>query len=215
MKCRSHRDGIMGFSLVELLAVIAIISIMAALLVPGVRGAIVRGQAVAVGNDGRQWWLGLYTENSDRYRRGEEAVWPADGTYENSTTFFKDCIASNWLDDKFTFKPMAAPGIAAANTDDPDRFSERNNAWCLVLGCGDSTKGETPFMFTRNLVAADNGDKLLDIDSFDPGAKPFGNDIGVIITFGGAVKTVRGRDAEAGMQLLFNPMGASNAFVRP
>ena len=47
----------LAFTLIELLVVIAIIAVLAALLFPAVQGALIRGQALAVANDGKQLWL--------------------------------------------------------------------------------------------------------------------------------------------------------------
>ena len=56
---------------------------------------------------------------------------------------------------------------------------------------------------------------VLGIDGLDPDAKPFGSTIGVVITFGGAVKTLRDDDDKAKFQEAFNPLEAENEFMRP
>ena len=70
-------------------------------------------------------------------------------------------------------------------------------------------------MFTRNLGAAGGGKTLLDITAFDETARPFGNAMGVIVTYGGAVRTVNKKDALRDLQGEFNPTRAKNPFVRP
>jgi prepilin-type N-terminal cleavage/methylation domain-containing protein len=214
MKATVGRSGGKGFTLIELLAVIGIIGVLAALIFPAVKGMILRGQAVAAGNDARQIWLGLYTENSDRELRGEAPVWPKSGQFATSTDFFKTCIASNWLGKEFSFKLMGATGVPKLVSKDPSRFTALNNAWCVVLDLEEDAMDETPFLFTRNLVS-DGGTTLKDINALRGGMAPFGDAMGVIITRGGAVVRVRGADATKGLQPILNPFAATNAFLRP
>ena len=213
MKRIWNRHG--AFTLIELLVVITIITILAALLVPAVRGALRKGQALAVGNDGRQVWMGLYATSSDRDVSGHGKIWPSSDDYDNSTDFFRDCIANEWLGDNYTFSFMGAPGLPRAFTDEPTEFLEENNAWCVVLDAGSASKDEMPFLFTRNLAASSGGGTIADIDSLAPDTEPFGSSIGVIVTFGGAVKLITEQSAAVDFQKAFNPYGADNAFAEP
>ena len=204
-----------GFTLIELLVVIAIITILAALLVPAVAKAMVKGQTIAVGNDGRQVWFGLYNENIEREQAGKTSVWPRSGDYATSTEFFKECMKNEWLGDKFTFSFFGAPGLTKAKTIDPSAFSSTNNAWCVVLDSA-NLHGESPLMFTRNMIAAGGGGgSLIDVKSFDAGAVPFGDAVGVVITAGGAVSIVWSDGDTDDLQAEFNPLGADNAFICP
>jgi prepilin-type N-terminal cleavage/methylation domain-containing protein len=214
MKATGHRNGASGFTLIELLAVIGIIGLLAALLFPAIKGTIVRGQALAAGNDARQIWLGLYTENSDRELRGEAPVWPKSGQFATSTDFFKTCIASNWLGKEFSFKLMGATGVPKVASRDPARFSAFNNAWCVALDLEEDAMDETPFLFTRNLVG-DGGSTLKDVTALRAGMAPFGDATAVVVTRGGAVVRLRGADARKSLQPLFNPFSATNTFLRP
>ena len=215
MKTLNRKNVHAGFTLIELLVVIAIIAILAALLLPAVKDALTKGQAVKVASDGKQIWTGLYSTNLDYEEIGRANIWPADGSFADSTEFFRSCIASNWLAETFTFRYLAAPGLASVTSRDPLLFSRNNNAWCVVTGAGNHTKLETPFMFTRNLTSSTGGGLLTDIDGLDDSIKPFGGDIAVVITFGGSVQLIRGRDTDSGLQQLFNPLGDDLAFLTP
>jgi prepilin-type N-terminal cleavage/methylation domain-containing protein len=216
MKTTGRSQQGRGFTLLELLTVVAIIGILAALLFPAIRGAILSGQAVAAGNDARQIWLALRAEDLTRQTQGEPPVWPRSGEFATSTEFFKMCIASNLLGTDFSFKQMAAVGVPAVASTDPALFAARNNAWCIAMDMNEDAKSETPFIFTRNLVASGGGAALSDIDSLQTGATPFGEALGVYVTYGGATLKIRRADvAKAGLQRQFNPFGATNAFVRP
>jgi prepilin-type N-terminal cleavage/methylation domain-containing protein/prepilin-type processing-associated H-X9-DG protein len=83
-----HRAGTAsggGFTLLELLSVVAVIALLAALLLPALSGAKGRAQAVACLNNLRQW--GLATQ---LYAAGHEDFLPPDGApnpTESSTNF--------------------------------------------------------------------------------------------------------------------------------
>lgn len=110
---------------------------------------------------------------------------------------------------------LTRTGLATLSPVDHTKFLEDNNAWCIVEGVSDRTKGETPFMFTRNLIASSGGNSLTDIDALAPDAMPVGDTVGVVITAGGAMQMARGRDAQDGLQELFNPAGDTHTFIRP
>ena len=207
------RGGRKGFTLIELLVVIAIIGILAALLFPAVQSAMIKAKAVRVGSDCRQIQLGLYGSNTERVKNSLEQLWPAD-TVSKSTDYFVTCIDSNYLDN-FSVRDFGAPGLPApAGTNSTDLKTE-NNAWCITLGCNDETTPlDTPFLITRNFKG---GDTLDAIDGMDAAVKPFGDKVGVVITFGGRVRILNGKDFKntADGKKLFNPSGSTAKIARP
>jgi len=84
-----------------------------------------------------------------------------------------------------------------------------------TVAVGNDLRAESPLMFTRNFVATGGGTTLADIAAFDPDVEPFNDVIGVIITFGGAVKIVRKKDAESDMQAFFNPLDSDKSLICP
>ncbi len=215
MKKREPLTRKLAFTLIELLVVIAIIAILAALLFPAVQGALIKSQGLAVGQNGNQIWLGLYAENLERERTGGAPVWPASADYANTTEYFKDCITDSWLGDEYSFSIMSAPGLEKAETLDPAEFTADHNAWCIVVDAGRDLHPESPFMFTRNFVGTGGGTTLADVDALDPDTRPFNDVLGVIITYGGAIKVVKSKDAVKDMQAFFNPFNSTKEFICP
>jgi prepilin-type N-terminal cleavage/methylation domain-containing protein len=204
--------GSRGFTLIELLVVIAIIGILAALLFPAVQGALLKAKANKVGSDGRQVWLGLFAENTDRISVGEAEIWPGTGT--TSTAYFRTCIESNWLEG-FSFSSFSAPGIAAYTGTNAASFMGDNNAWSCSVGVDENTLPEVPFLFTRNWGPS-SATEIDDIQSLTS-SKPFGDKVGVIVTAGGRVRLVKGKDIKdsASCQRQFNPLGKDNTILWP
>ena len=210
-----------GFTLIELLVVIAIIGILAALLFPAVQGALLKTKATKVGSDGRQIWLGLFDENTSRVSVGDPEVWPND-TNNTSTVYFNDCIVSNWLEG-FSYSAFSAPGVPAyvPPITGATNFQARYNAWSVTLGLDESTLPEVPFLFTKNWREAGGfgggaGSSIRNIVALDSNTQPFKGKVAVIVTAGGRVRIVKGKDIQGNTgQARFNPLNAEKLYIRP
>lgn len=193
-----------GFTLIELLVVIAIIGILAALLFPAIQGALVKAKAVKVGSNGRQVHLAVFGENLSRDTINMPLIWaqiapdPNDFGQEFADACQNSCEYIKWLVDTETMEGVdltyfSAPGLIPE--EDPDQFTENNNAWCITAGIMDDMPAETPFMFTKNfnlsgdLSTLDEAEPLLRSTPALP--MPFGNKVGVVITKGGGVKVLQ------------------------
>ena len=153
MKCR-------GFTLIELLVVIAIIAILAALLFPGVQGAINRAKMTTMMNNGRQIYTGLFAKmmSPEVVSGAVTFTYPSVSNYPTSTDYIKYIVANKLLNVDFSF--FAGPGVTAAKGTDPTKFSAVNNAWKVTSGLTESDLATTPFWFTKNLTISKLGDPL-------------------------------------------------------
>jgi prepilin-type N-terminal cleavage/methylation domain-containing protein len=74
-----------GFTLVEMLVVIAIIAILAAALFPAIQSAMDQARAAAMKSKGRGVWLAIMSANKEREPLEKGALWPAEAKVEFAT----------------------------------------------------------------------------------------------------------------------------------
>jgi len=157
-----------GFTLVEMLVVIAIIAILAAALFPAISSAIESARAVAVKNKGRSIWTAVISANSEREIHDMTALWAGDLIKKDSMTFtdaeayfnylMSDGVTVSTIEAKIDnrvvgdLKPsmLTAPGITAIADGQAGSLAAGNNAW-HVAKIEDSYPAEVPFLITRNV----------------------------------------------------------------
>ncbi len=71
-----------GFTLIEMMVVIAIIAILAAALFPAIQGAINTAKASSYKQKGRGIWVGIVSANADREPIGKQPLWPGNGSQD-------------------------------------------------------------------------------------------------------------------------------------
>lgn len=201
-----------GFTLVEMLVVIAIISVLAAALFPAITGALNSASATALKQKGRGIWVAITETNMEREPLNLTALWPYelnkdDSSVGSATAYFTYLLSdgttkTSIADDTnsrvatdLSPESLIASGIAAAKSG--SAVDAKNLAWGVVV-VADSTPGEIPFLISRNFQAAggtlaqvandtDTGDlKLSDV-------KPFNTTRAVWVTRGGGTFDARAK----------------------
>jgi hypothetical protein len=204
---------------------VVVIGGIAALVYPAITGALLMANSLEFGSKGRQLHLGLFEVSMEAEALDLKPFWPLEGQYATSTEFFKIVVASNYVKGiDFTF--FGGPGIKnQKDTMNPVEFTADNNAWGVVVqstnelsNAEEYYRKDAPFLFSRNIGFGTppgppkEGDTIADMTGLRKDIKPFGNKVGVIVTFGGAVKIL---PLKVATQTNFNPKGETLKFIMP
>jgi prepilin-type N-terminal cleavage/methylation domain-containing protein len=215
-----------GFTLIEMLVVIAIIGLLAALLVPVVHEAQVAGERVKMVNNGRGIHQSVVAAVTLREgTSGGQALqgFPlsaamAGGTAvpDNSNQYFAYLVTNGVINvpwQYFAGRGMtAAPGqYVEGRPETLSRFGEANNAWCVTVDLSPED-GSAPFLVTRNLQvsawsATDEGDARGSLTG-----APFADNAVIVVTAGGSAQALL-KTAITWQNL--NPTYLDKAVLRP
>lgn len=190
-----------GFSLIELMAVIAIIGILITLVSPQISKARLRGKLTQQAVKARSIVEAVTAKaGGSRFSQG----WPQAGEYGSSTAFLTALVEEGYLDVDYAW--FAGPGMTPAR--DKDDFNDANNAWCILLNVNDMTPGNTPVVFLRNVDPSGN---------VDAAALPFGNKGFAFATKNGeAVSVEQGELNGNDFQYIFKfPDGVDTSCLKP
>ncbi|MBR4611401.1 MAG: prepilin-type N-terminal cleavage/methylation domain-containing protein [Kiritimatiellae bacterium] len=155
-----------GFTLVEMLVVIAIISVLAAALFPAISNALSSASATALKQKGRGIWVAITSSNMEREPLNLGSLWPYEwskdagaGSPGTAVAYFNYLLSDGSTTTKttddtdlrvvadLTPDTLIANGVPAAKIG--DTLTEDNIAWGVVV-VGDSTPTEIPFLISRN-----------------------------------------------------------------
>jgi prepilin-type N-terminal cleavage/methylation domain-containing protein len=205
MKLSVTSSSKQAFTLIELMAVIAIIGILITLISPAISKAQFQAKLTKEATKARAIVEAIMAkESASRFSTG----WPKSTgkkVYATSAEFFDELVQQGFLDVDYAF--FAGPGMTPAR--DQAEFlehPERHNLWCVVMDIDDTTPGNTPVVYTRNL----------DINSFTfDESHPLGSKGFAFATKNGEAVTVN--EAEIKDQetfgAIFNFKGKSNVIA--
>ena len=203
-----------GVTIIKLVVTVVIIGVLAAILFPIVEGTVGRAKAARLGQKGREIYISIFDENVLKTALNEASIYPGSATgssnyYPTSTAFLKDTIDKGYIKN-VDFSFFSAPEMAVHASTNSSGFEASHNAWCITADIDEKTLSSVPFLFTRNIhVEANN---LAGAPSLNPGEKPFGNKLAVVVTKGGIVRIIPG---EKFNQNTFNPTEAAYPVLRP
>lgn len=114
------KKNLSGFTLIEMLVVIAIIATIAAFAVPALTSALTKGQMTGTMNNARQLYLAGYQMALDGSSNNDSTLaWPGDYTtteVPSVTKYVEKVIQNDYLKGGDLSKILSAPGAACTAT---------------------------------------------------------------------------------------------------
>ena len=194
MKKTSKRSA---FTLIELLIVIAVIGILAAMLFPAIQSVMGSAQGTQVANNGKQIVMAITSANIDRTSQMRGEVWPGKGKWQDSNAYFARLMGDGGkaVITGINFSTFAGGGVDPAA--DMTAFKKGGNVWTMLAGIANCADSRTPFMWTRNfnIEVGDFGDAQTQEDNWDnkltEGVKPFTTEEVVMVSKGAAMFPIK------------------------
>jgi len=211
-----------GFTLIEMLVVIAIIALLASILVPAVTGALGQANKTKVMSNGTSIYKSIFATITDvgAQRSGIQYFAESDSDdYSNSTDYFI------WLMEDYDnegvnvlpqdFQMFTAQGLDTVN--EISEFDGDSNAWSVVTDLTPDSESSVPFLITRNLnetelqTWSNNTDRPQNVGT-GTYEDPYGEESVIVIRIGGAGEILN----ESGLfWSVINPTKAENTIYDP
>ena len=213
MNVKKTKDS--GFTLIEMLVVIAIIALLAAILVPTVTNALDNANRTRSLSNGRGIYQAIFAAHLETINFPPEvSVWPSSTRTNtpdtDSTMYFRRLIQDDILSPDFGL--FSASGFPAAR--ELTGFSADNNTWKVTDGATNSSTSQLPFLITRNLTETRLELPVQDAtnDVIEPSGDPYDDRALVVVRVGGGGEVIPGR---ALRWTNLNPAGAENELLAP
>lgn len=163
-----------GFTLVEMLVVIAIIAILAAALFPAIQTAIDQARATAMKNKGRGVWLAVSSANMEREPLEKGPLWPTEAIAEfsditSATLYFKKLMEGGTPENQLVsdLKPEMLSGSGYKAADSVDTLTATNIAW-RVLKISDASLSASAFMVSKDIATSSDSITASTTVTLDP-----------------------------------------------
>ncbi len=205
MNVKKTKDS--GFTLIEMLVVIAIIALLAAILVPTVTNALENANRTRTLSNGRGIYQAIFAAHLETINFPlDPGVWPGQGDETTSTAYFARLIREDVLTEDFGL--YSAAGFAAARTIDQFEVG-RHNTWKVTDGASNSSTSQLPFLITTNLTETrlEAPNATLEADRIVPEGDPYDDRALVVVRVGGGGEVIPGR---ALRWTNVNPSGAAS-----
>ena len=186
-----------GFTLIEMLVVIAIIALLAAILVPTVTSALENANRTRVLSNGRGIHQSILAADLETVLFADEIFWPVESeNHGTSTEYFRWLMHEDrevLTEDFGVFVAANVPQATDLNNFDADR-----NAWSVFEDVTKESPSRHPFLVTRNLSLGSlsgNEDGRIPEDTVGSTyPNPYGNRAIVVIRIGGGGEAITGRN---------------------
>ena len=191
MNVKKTKDS--GFTLIEMLVVIAIIALLAAILVPTVTNALENANRTRSLSNGRGIYQAIFAAHLETINfPTDPTVWPtaANGD-DTSCAYFARLMDPDAEVLSQDFGLFSASGFTAART--LAQFETGgHNTWKVTLDANNSSTSQLPFLITTNLqenqLAAPND--TLATDRITPSGPPYEDRALVVVRVGGGGEVI-------------------------
>jgi len=179
---------IRAFTLIELLVVISIIAILAAIALPGITGALARGQMTQTMSNMKQLHLVAQQMALDGTTTGDTNIgWPGDMPGASWAAWATNAV-NGYITTNDLAKMLSAPGVTAPVNTDPSGFSPGTTRAVLLYNVRETNDSDTVIFSTSNFTNNNSGGSPLEAS-----AKPYGNKGFVVYKKGGSGSILQAR----------------------